>query len=97
MSTVNKIGKLMYQALTEFRLGEGTGKPVLVPDLAEDLGTKSTVDGLTFKLQQGIRYMDGTSVKAADFAYAIKRPFAHGVSRRTDAPTAVHLRPAGIL
>jgi peptide/nickel transport system substrate-binding protein len=74
----NQIGKLMYRALTQYRLDEGTNKPVLVPDLAEDLGTKSA-DGLTwtFKLKQGIKYMDGTPVKAADYAYAIKRSFAH--------------------
>lgn len=74
----NQIGKLMYRALTQFKLDEKTGKPILVPDLAEDLGTKSA-DGLTwtFKLKQGIKYHDGTPVKAADYAYAIKRSFAH--------------------
>ncbi|GAB3819069.1 ABC transporter substrate-binding protein [Kribbella italica] len=74
----NQIGKLMYRALTQYKLDDKTGKPVLVPDLAEDLGTKSA-DGLTwtFKLKQGIKYMDGSPVKAADYAYAIKRSFAH--------------------
>ncbi|MGW1342845.1 ABC transporter substrate-binding protein [Kribbella sp. NPDC002412] len=74
----NQIGKLMYRALTQYKLDEKTQKPTLVPDLAEDLGTKSA-DGLTwtFKLKQGIKYMDGTPVKAADYAYAIKRSFAH--------------------
>ena len=74
----NQIGKLMYRALTQYRLDGPDHKPVLVPDLAEDLGTKSA-DGLTwtFKLKQGIKYMDGTPVKAADYAYAIKRSFAH--------------------
>ncbi|MFC9692386.1 ABC transporter substrate-binding protein [Kribbella sp. NPDC056951] len=74
----NQIGKLMYRALTQYRLDDKTGKPVLVPDLADDLGTPSA-DGLTwtFKLKQGIKYMDGTPVKAADYAYAIKRSFAH--------------------
>ncbi len=49
-----------------------------MPDLAEDLGTKSA-DGLTwtFKLKQGIKYSDGSAVKAEDYAYAIKRSFAH--------------------
>ncbi|WUJ67905.1 ABC transporter substrate-binding protein [Kribbella soli] len=44
----------------------------------EDLGTRSE-DGLTriFKLKQGIKYQDGTPVEAADYAYAIKRSFAH--------------------
>ncbi len=74
----NQIGKLYYRALTQYRLDEKTGKPVLVPDLAEDLGTVSA-DGLTwtFKLKQGIKYNDGSPVKAEDFAYAIKRSFAH--------------------
>ncbi|GAB2582990.1 ABC transporter substrate-binding protein [Kribbella endophytica] len=74
----NQIGKLMYRALTQYKLDEKTGQPTLVPDLAEDLGTKSA-DGLTwtFKLKQGIKYMDGTPVKAADYAYSIKRSFAH--------------------
>jgi peptide/nickel transport system substrate-binding protein len=74
----NQIGKLMYRALTQYKLDPTTGKPTLVPDLAEDLGTPSA-DGLTwtFKLKQGIKYMDGTPVHAADYAYAIKRSFAH--------------------
>ena len=74
----NQIGKLFYRALTQYKLDEKTGKPVLVPDLAEDLGKKSA-DGLTwtFKLKKGIKYSDGTPVTAADYAYAIKRSFAH--------------------
>ncbi|WP_112240134.1 ABC transporter substrate-binding protein [Kribbella monticola] len=74
----NQIGKLFYRALTQYKLDEKTGKPVLVPDLAEDLGTKSA-DGLTwtFKLKQGIKYSDGSLVKAEDYAYSIKRSFAH--------------------
>jgi peptide/nickel transport system substrate-binding protein len=74
----NQIGKLMFRALTQYRLDGDKHKPVLVPDLAEDLGTKSA-DGLTwtFKLKKGIKYMDGSPVTAADFAYAIKRSFAH--------------------
>ncbi|MGZ0146897.1 ABC transporter substrate-binding protein [Kribbella sp. WER1] len=74
----NQITKLYFRTLTQYRLDGPDHKPVLVPDLAEDLGTKSA-DGLTwtFKLKQGIKYQDGTPVKAADFAYAIKRSFAH--------------------
>ncbi|WP_350277253.1 ABC transporter substrate-binding protein [Kribbella sp. HUAS MG21] len=74
----NQIAKLYFRALTQYRLDGPDHKPVLVPDLAEDLGTKSA-DGLTwtFKLKQGIKYHDGTPVKAQDFAYAIKRSFAH--------------------
>ncbi|MEU4197591.1 ABC transporter substrate-binding protein [Kribbella sp. NPDC026611] len=74
----NQIGKLMFRALTQYRLDGPDHKPVLVPDLAEDLGTKSA-DGLTwtFKLKKGIKYMDGSPVHAVDYAYAIKRSFAH--------------------
>ncbi|WP_433021545.1 ABC transporter substrate-binding protein [Kribbella sp. CA-294648] len=74
----NQIAKLYMRALTQYKLDPKTQKPTLVPDLAEDLGTKSA-DGLswTFKLKQGIKYDDGTPVKAADYAYAIKRSFAH--------------------
>jgi peptide/nickel transport system substrate-binding protein len=72
-----QIDKLTYRTLTQYKLDEKTGKPILVPDLAEDLGTRSA-DGLTwtFKLKQGIKYNDGSLVKAADYAYAIKRSFA---------------------
>lgn len=74
----NQIAKLAYRTLTQFDIRGG--KPVLVPDLAADLGTVSA-DKLswTFKLKPGIKYMDGTAVKAADLAYAIKRSFAHDV------------------
>lgn len=74
----NQIGKLMYRALTQYKLDPASGKPTLVPDLADDLGTKSA-DGLTwtFKLKKGIKYNDGSEVKAEDYAYSIKRSFAH--------------------
>lgn len=74
----NSISRLMHRTLTQYKLEGDDLKPVLVPDLAEDLGTRSE-DGLTwtFKLKQGIKYHDGTPVKAEDYAYAIKRSFAH--------------------
>jgi peptide/nickel transport system substrate-binding protein len=74
----NQIEKLYFRALTQYRLDGPDLKPVLVPDLAENLGTVSA-DKLTwtFKLKKGIRYQDGTPVKAEDYAYAIKRSFAH--------------------
>lgn len=74
----SQIAKLYMRTLTQYKLDAKTGKPILVPDLAADLGTRSA-DGLTwtFKLKQGIKYDDGTTVKAADYAYSIKRSFAH--------------------
>lgn len=68
------IFSLSHRALTTFTMKDG--KMVLVPDLAEDLGTASE-DGLTwtFKLKDGIKYEDGTEVKAADIVHAAKRSF----------------------
>jgi len=81
-----QIEKLYLRALTQYRLDGPDHKPVLVPDLAEDLGTVSD-DKLTwtFKLKKGIKYSDGTPVKAEDYAYSIKRSFAHEVY--SDGPT----------
>lgn len=73
----NGISKLVLRTPTQFDIRDG--KPTLVPDLT-DVGTPSA-DGLTwtFKMQQGIKYEDGTVVKVEDLAYAIKRSFAHDV------------------
>lgn len=67
---------LTNRALTAFTMIDG--KSVLVPDLATDLGKKSE-DGLTwtFTLRDGLKYSDGSAVKAADVVYAIQRSFAH--------------------
>ena len=68
------IYSLTHRALTTFVLRDG--KQVLVPDLATDLG-KASEDGLTwtFTLKDGIKYEDGTPVKAADIVFAAKRSF----------------------
>lgn len=69
------MSQLVTRSLTAYRVGK-EGKPVLVPDLAEDLGTQSD-DGLTwtFKLKPNLKYSDGSTIKAADFVYSIKRSF----------------------
>ena len=68
------IFSLTHRALTTFTMRDG--KMVLVPDLATDLG-KASEDGLTwtFTLKDGIKYEDGTPVKAADIVFAAKRSF----------------------
>jgi peptide/nickel transport system substrate-binding protein len=73
----NEIGKLLFRTPTQFLIRQG--KPVLVPDLT-DLGTVSA-DKLTwtFKVRTQAKYADGTDVKIEDYAYAIKRSFAHDV------------------
>jgi peptide/nickel transport system substrate-binding protein len=79
-----QITRLYLRTLTQFDIRDG--RPVLVPDLAEDLGTESE-DGLTwtFKLKKGITYHDGSPVTSKHFAYAIKRSFAHDLYR--EGPT----------
>ena len=68
-----EIAKLLYRQPTQFAIRNNN--PVLVPDLT-DLGTVSS-DSLTwtFKLQPGIKYMDGTPISAQDMAYGISRSF----------------------
>jgi peptide/nickel transport system substrate-binding protein len=72
-----EIGRLLYRTPTEYAIRNG--KPVLVPDLT-DLG-KVSADGLTwtFKMKQGIKYQDGSTVQVADLKYAIERSFATDV------------------
>jgi peptide/nickel transport system substrate-binding protein len=86
------IFSLSHRALTTFVSRDG--KQVLVPDLATDLG-KASDDGLTwtFTLKDGIKYEDGTPVKAQDIVWAAKRSFdpdlaANGPSYQR-APTRV--------
>lgn len=68
------IFSLTHRALTTFTMRDG--KMVLVPDLATDLG-KASEDGLswTFTLKDGVKYEDGTPVKAQDIVFAAKRSF----------------------
>ena len=83
------IFSLSDRALTTFVSRDG--KQVLVPDLATDLG-KASEDGLTwtFTLKDGIKYEDGTPVKAADIVWAAEalvRPRPRG--ERSDVPARV--------
>jgi peptide/nickel transport system substrate-binding protein len=57
-----------------FKPAPGRGSDELIPDLAEGLGVPS--DGgktFTYKLRKGVKYEDGTEVKAADVKYAVLR------------------------
>lgn len=69
--------ELVTRSLTQYVYDEESGEMVLAPDLATDLGQVSE-DGLTwtFTLKDGIKYEDGSDIKAEDVAYAIKRSFA---------------------
>ena len=66
--------RLYGRSLLMFRAAPGDASNELVPDLAEDLGEPS--DGgktWTYHIRKGVKYEDGTEVKAADVKYAVLR------------------------
>jgi peptide/nickel transport system substrate-binding protein len=64
----------VYTPLLTYKHAEGADGATLIPGLAEALPTVSS-DGLTYtlKLRQGLKYSDGTPVKASDFEHTIQR------------------------
>jgi peptide/nickel transport system substrate-binding protein len=66
----------VYLSLLGYKHVNGPDGATLVPALATDLPTISS-DGLTYTLtmRSGLKYSDGSPVKASDFKYAIKRDF----------------------
>lgn len=63
-----------YTGLLTYRHEEGAAGAQVVPGLAEDL-PQISADGLTYrlKLRSGLKYSDGSPVKASDFEHEIKR------------------------
>jgi peptide/nickel transport system substrate-binding protein len=70
------IQHLLVRTLTQFR-EDGQGKLTLIGDLAETPGKDVNGDCKTWEytLKKGVKYEDGTEVKAADVAYGIARSF----------------------
>lgn len=64
----------VYTPLLTYQHAEGAEGSKLVPGLAEDL-PEISADGLTYKLKlrSGLKYSDGSPVKASDFEHTIKR------------------------
>jgi peptide/nickel transport system substrate-binding protein len=70
-----QIMSMVTRGLTTYKLVDG--KAVLVPDMATNLGTPNKdFTEWTWKLRDGLKYEDGSPVKAADIAYAMKRQLA---------------------
>lgn len=74
--TAMALGQLYYRTLTTFK-DLGDNKLLLVGDLAEDTGKDVNKDCKTweYKIKKGVKYEDGTEVKAADVAYGVARMF----------------------
>ena len=74
--TVNGIEPLwlVYTPLLTYPHVEGAAGAELIPGLAEDL-PKISADGKTYTLtlRDGLKFSDGTDVKASDFEHTIKR------------------------
>ncbi|BCJ53570.1 peptide ABC transporter substrate-binding protein [Actinoplanes sp. NBRC 14428] len=66
--------RLYGRSLLTFKPSAGQDGNELIPDLAENLGeTKDNGKTWTYKLRKGVKYEDGTEVKAADVKYAVLR------------------------
>ena len=75
---------LVTRALTQYAYVDG--EMVLIPDMATDLGRPNEDNTeWTFTLREGLKYEDGSEVKAEDVAYAVKRSFA--IEELPDGPT----------
>jgi peptide/nickel transport system substrate-binding protein len=64
----------VYKTLVTYRRAEGSEGAQLIPGLAEALPEVSE-DGRTYRLRlrEGLRYSDGSPVRARDFEHSIKR------------------------
>ncbi|MGH3445115.1 MAG: ABC transporter substrate-binding protein, partial [Nocardioidaceae bacterium] len=80
------LSDLVTRSLTQYKYNPDTKDMQLIPDMATGLG-KPNADNTswTFTLRPGLKYEDGTPVKAADVAYAVKRSFA--IAELPDGPT----------
>jgi peptide/nickel transport system substrate-binding protein len=66
----------VYEGLLGYKHASGAAGATLQPYLAESM-PKVSADGkkLSFKLREGLKYSDGTDVKASDFRASIERLF----------------------
>src|SRR5690348_6510831 len=77
---------LVTRSLTQYMYDPKTDQMILVPDMATNLGVPNKDNTeWTFTLRDGLKYEDGTPVKAEDVKYAIERSFA--VDELPDGPT----------
>jgi peptide/nickel transport system substrate-binding protein len=65
---------MVYTPMVTYAFKSGTAGTALIPGLATALPTVSA-DGLTYTMtmRSGLKYSDGTAVKASDFKFAVER------------------------
>ncbi|MCB5165521.1 ABC transporter substrate-binding protein [Streptomyces bambusae] len=69
--------RLLYRTLVTFKAEPGKAGSELVPDLATDLGKPSNGGRTwTFTLKDGLKYEDGSPIKAQDIKYNVERSFS---------------------
>ncbi|HEV7935797.1 MAG TPA: ABC transporter substrate-binding protein [Actinomadura sp.] len=74
--------RLFSRGLMTYTSKPGAAGSTMSPDLAEAAGVPT--DGgktWTYKLKKGVKYEDGTEIKAQDIKYAVARTFDRGVLR----------------
>ena len=77
---------LVTRSLTQYVYNPESNDMQLIPDMATDLGQPNEDNTeWTFTLRDGLKYEDGTPVKAEDVAYAVARSFA--IEELPDGPT----------
>jgi peptide/nickel transport system substrate-binding protein len=80
------LSDLVTRGLTQYAYNAESNDMQLIPDMATDLGRPNEDNTeWTFTLRDGLKYEDGSDVKAEDVAYAIKRSFA--IEELPDGPT----------
>jgi peptide/nickel transport system substrate-binding protein len=80
------LSDLVTRGLTQYAYNPQTNDMQLIPDMATDLGQPNSDNTeWKFTLRDGLKYEDGTPVKAEDVAYAVKRSFA--IKELPDGPT----------
>jgi peptide/nickel transport system substrate-binding protein len=82
----NMIGKLIYRTLTQFKFNTESKKIELMLDLAEKVDKSDDLLTWTFTLKDGLKYEDGTPIKAADIKYGVERSFSPDLSEGSPYP-----------
>ncbi|WP_026313898.1 ABC transporter substrate-binding protein [Actinomadura flavalba] len=74
--------RVYSRGLMTYASKPGTAGAEIVPDLAEAKGVVGEGGKtVTYTLKQGVKYEDGSQIKAADVKYAVARTFDRGVLR----------------